>query len=235
MSVVLSDICDGIATVTLNRPEKRNALSPELVKALTSTLLDMAQTARVIVLRGAGKSFCAGADLGSVGHLETVAEFRAHATATGLLLQTIEGLTIPVIAAVQGHALGAGCGLVSACDLVVASPDAQFGYPELGHGMLPALVVPPLVRAVGKRQAFRLLTCKTRFTSDDALACGLISEIAAPPENTAQKIAQQLSSARAGQLSNLKTLIAQCDATRSGDANRAAIEANIADRLARMG
>ena len=235
MTVVLSDISDGIATITLNRPDKRNALSPDLVAALTAALADAAQTARVILLLGAGKSFCAGADLKAVAHLKARADIRAHAEATGKLFQTIDDLPIPIIAAVQGHALGAGCGLVSLCDLVVAAPEAQFGYPELGHGMLPALVTPPLVRAVGKRQAFRLLAHTSKFNSEHALDVGLISEIAPSPEETAAAIARGLASARAGQLSKLKTAIRQCDAQSKSATNQAAIEANIADRLTRIG
>lgn len=234
MSVVQHSIKDGIGYVTLNRPDRRNALNSELIAALTLTLARIAQEAKVIVLQGAGKSFCAGADLKEVAGLRSQADIRGHAEATGALFRVLGNLAIPTIAVVTGHALGAGCGLVSLCDLAVAAPDAKLGYPEFGHGILPALVTPPLVRAVGKRRALQILTRDSAMTADDALAVGLISEVVTDPQTAAVHSARHLAATPPGQVAALKALLDHCADTEQTEGDRAAIEANISDRLIRM-
>ncbi|MDX2484977.1 MAG: enoyl-CoA hydratase/isomerase family protein [Pseudodonghicola sp.] len=234
MSVVQQSVQDGVGYVTLNRPDKRNALNSELIAALTLALKSVAQEAKVIVLQGAGKSFCAGADLKEVAGLRSQADIRGHAEATGALFHMLGNLPVPTIAAVTGHALGAGCGLVSLCDLAVAAPEAKLGYPEFGHGILPALVTPPLVRAVGKRRALQILTRDTAMSADDALAMGLISEVAADPQTAAVHTARHLAATPPGQVVAFKALLDHCVNTEQTEGERAAIEANISDRLIRM-
>ena len=233
MTLVLKAVEDGIARITLNRPDKRNALSSELVAELTRSLKSAAGEVRVILLCGAGKSFCAGADLTAVGGLQSETEIRAHAEATGTLFRTLGQLPVPTIAVVTGHALGAGCGLVSLCDLAIAEPAAQLGYPEFRHGILPALVTPPLVRAVGKRRAFQILTRSSSLTAEEAHALGLIGEIAEDPEAVALRHARHLTKAAPCQVAALKTLLDLCANDPDGQSDPAAIEANIEDRLVR--
>lgn len=233
MSMVLKSVQDGTAIVTLNRPEKRNALTPEMAGLLARTLESAAEEANVILLQGAGKSFCAGADLNSVNALTSENDIRAHAEATGALFHTLGNLPVPVIAVVTGHALGAGCGLVTLCDMAVAAPDAKLGYPEIGHGILPALVTPPLVRAVGKRRAFQILTRKTPLNAREALETGLIAEIAVDPDAVAQEIARHLATAAPGQVAAFKALLTLCASAPDEESDRAALKANIADRLLR--
>ena len=134
---LLCDVRDGVAVITLNRPEARNALSAEVVTAL-STLLRRAEAdaaVRVVVLTGAGpRTFCAGGDLGGLGQDGFLAGHESR-RAYGLLLEQLSSLRKPTVARVNGHALGGGLGLVCACDLAVAAEHAELGTPEVDVGL----------------------------------------------------------------------------------------------------
>jgi methylglutaconyl-CoA hydratase len=173
---------EAIATVTLNRPEKRNALDALTVRELTEAVAraDGAEDVRVLVLRGAGPDFCAGADLeqleriaAGVGPLENLAD----ASAFGELFVRMRRARKPVIAAVHGHAIAGGAGLATAADLVLASEDAVFGYPEVRLGFVPAMVMALLRRAVGEKVAFDLVTGGQRITAAEALRIGLVNRV----------------------------------------------------------
>jgi len=179
--VLLSSADAGILTLTLNRPAKRNALSTELVAALTSAVRDAELDAavRVVLLRGSGRDFCAGADL--VELLASVdrppPENEAEALRLGELFLRLRALPKPVVAVVQGNALAGGCGLASACDLVLARADARFGYPEIQRGFVPAMVLTLLRRAVGEKLAFDLAATGRLLSADEACAAGLVSRV----------------------------------------------------------
>ena len=160
--VVLYGRVEGVVTLTLNRPEKRNAMNGELVEELTEGLARARDDddARVVALRGAGKDFCSGADL---AELEKIADMGreesiADAMRMGELFVAMREHPLPIVAVVTGRALAGGCGLATACDLVVAHEEAQMGYPEVHLGFVPAMVMAILRRKLGESRAFDLVT-----------------------------------------------------------------------------
>src|SRR5262245_23615945 len=139
----------GVARITLNRPDVRNALSRTMVRELETALVaaESDTAARVIVLSGAGdKAFCAGADLKGVGDRGTTLETRESFGGLARILESMARMRTPVIAQVHGYALAGGCGLAVGCDVVIASEDATFGLPEITLGLLPLIVMAPVLR-----------------------------------------------------------------------------------------
>ncbi len=180
---VLADLSGGLLTLTLNRPEKRNALDSLMVGALQQQLdrAELDAEVRVVVLRGAGRDFCAGADLAEL--LESVdrspEDNAAHAQQLGNVFVTMRKLPKSVVAVVHGRALAGGCGLATACDLVLAHADASFGYPEVKRGFVPAMVIAMLHRAVGEKVAYDLVGTGHVLTAAEALQVGLVSRVIA--------------------------------------------------------
>lgn len=173
---------DGtISRITLNRPEKRNALNGELIAELTNALrvsVDADET-RAIIISAAGPDFCSGADLASLQKISeaSVAENVDDARSLLNLFVLIRQVPLPVIAAVHGRALAGGCGLATACDLVLASSSARFGYPEVKIGFVPAMVLAILRRNVSEKHAFELLTRGRQFGAQEAKELGLVNEV----------------------------------------------------------
>lgn len=171
----------AVRIIELNRPEKRNALNDELIAALKDALrgADSDESLRAIVIRGAGKDFCSGADLSSIQKIAsaTYEENLEDARSLAELFLLIRRVRVPVIAAVHGRALAGGCGLASACDLVIAGESARFGYPEVKIGFVPAMVAAILRRNLGEKKSFELLTQGFEFTAAEALALGLINRV----------------------------------------------------------
>lgn len=182
MEILKIDISDFVATVTLNRPHKRNALNSELLSALKSTFeeINNNQNVRVAILQGEGKAFCAGADL---AYLQKISEFSIMENfADSRLLQetfhTIFTCSKPVIAKVHGAAIAGGCGLASVCDFIVAGKEkALFGYSEAKIGFVAAVVMVYLVRKVGDTRARKLLLTAENISSTEAERIGLITHI----------------------------------------------------------
>jgi len=180
---------DGpVLRLTLARAEKRNALGGPLMAALTAALEDARRdpTVRVVVLAAEGPVFCSGGDqdwMRAGAALEPSAN-RAHARVLADLYVAMETLPQPILALVQGHALGAGLGLVAAADLAIAVDTAQFAAPEVRLGIPPSITAPYVVRAVGPRQAALLFTTGRRITAEEARRLGLIHEVV-PPEGLA--------------------------------------------------
>ena len=183
----------GILTLTLDRPDKRNALSSALIEELHHALerADLDGAVRVVVLKGAGKDFCAGADLDELlaSADQDPAANEASALRLGALFGAIRALPKPVVAVVQGRALAGGCGLATACDLVVAADAAQFGYPEIQRGFVPAMVMALLVRQVGEKRALELTTSGRLLTAVDAKGLGLVTEVVPAAELEARAAA----------------------------------------------
>jgi methylglutaconyl-CoA hydratase len=179
---VLESLDAGVLTATLNRPDKRNAIDGPMIGRLLEVFerADLDAAVRVVVVRGAGRDFCAGMDLhellASVDR--PVAENRAAALRFAEIFIRLRRLPKPVIAVVQGRALAGGCGLATACDLVVAAQSAQFGYPEVQRGFAPALVMTMLRRAVGEKVAFDLTSTGRLVSATEAASVGLISRVA---------------------------------------------------------
>ncbi len=169
------------AVITLTRPQTHNALHPELIEALTQAFRAVGEDGRVryVVLAAEGPSFCAGADLrwmqASLG--APPEENRRDAERLFHLLETIAGCPKPVVARVHGPALGGGVGLVAACDLAVAHPDAVFGLPEVRLGLAPAMILPFLLRRVNRADLVWAALLGGRFSAERAKAMGLVHEV----------------------------------------------------------
>jgi methylglutaconyl-CoA hydratase len=179
MSELLISEEDSILFLTLNRPDKRNALNDSLIGHLQAALSSVDETIAAVVIRGAGKDFCSGADLSSLQKIAnaTYEENLEDAAQLADLFDLIRNLPVPVIAAVHGRALAGGCGLATACDLVVATESARFGYPEVKIGFVPAIVTAILRRNVSEKQAFELITRGFEFDSATANQLGLVNQI----------------------------------------------------------
>jgi len=178
---ILESLAEGVLTVTLSRPDKRNALDSATVESVHAALErgELDAQVRVVALRGAGKDFCAGADLAEL--LEsadrTMDENRANARRLGDVFVRMRALPKPVVAVVHGRALAGGCGLATACDMVLARADAQFGYPEVSRGFVPAMVMAMLRRVTGEKAAFDLVMTGRILSAAEAQAAGLVSRV----------------------------------------------------------
>jgi methylglutaconyl-CoA hydratase len=169
----------GVARVTLNRPELRNAFDDELIKKLSRTFEELAKdnSVRVMVLAGNGPAFCAGADLNwmkrmaGYGYEENLADARALAE----MLATLDRLPKPTIARVHGPVFAGGTGLVAACDIAVGTPEAKFCLSEAKLGLSPATISPYVMRAMGEREARRYFLTAEVFDAAEALRIGMLS------------------------------------------------------------
>ena len=181
MSELIYEVEESIAYLTLNRPEKRNALNDELIAALKEGLrrADRDESLRAVVIRGAGKDFCSGADLAALQKISESSFEENLEDARNLmeLFLLIRKLRVPVVAAVHGRALAGGCGLATACDIVLAGETARFGYPEVKIGFVPAMVTAILRRNLGEKKSFELLTQGFEFSSAEALSMGLVNRV----------------------------------------------------------
>jgi methylglutaconyl-CoA hydratase len=212
-----SALAGGVLTITLDRPEKRNALSLGLVEALHAALerADLDAEARVVVLRGAGKDFCAGADLGELLASAdlTLAENEATALRLGALFGRMRALPKPVLAVVHGRALAGGAGLVTACDIAIAGAGAQLGYPEIQRGFVPAMVMTLLRRAAGEKAALDLVLTGRLLGAEEARTTGLVSRVVPDAEldRDAGALARALAATSPSALALTKQLFYQLD------------------------
>ena len=182
MSEVLRcSVAGGVATLLLDRPEKRNALNRELVEALGAALehAEADPGVHVIALRGAGTDFCAGADLAELERIAGLGaeESLADAQRLGDLFVRMRRCTRPLVAVVQGRALAGGCGLATACDLVLAHEGAELGYPEIHLGFVPAMVMAILRRKLPEGRAFELVVRGDRMGAAEAERVGLVNRV----------------------------------------------------------
>jgi enoyl-CoA hydratase/carnithine racemase len=172
----------AVRILTLNRPEKRNALNTDLTKRLLEELRKADEESAVgcIVLTGAGQGFCAGADLGEFKGLKDPQAAEARAQLTMELHLSFSRTRIPVITAINGAAMGGGAGLAIAGDLAVMADNAKLGYPETKHGIVAAIVLGNLVRQAGRKAAFELVAFGEPIDAARALSLGLINKISSP-------------------------------------------------------
>jgi enoyl-CoA hydratase/carnithine racemase len=186
MSDLLVEDRGTVRVLTMNRPAKHNALDTALTQALVDGLraADADANVRAIVLVGAGKSFCAGADTSEFVALtpEDPDAVVARADLTAGLHLLFSRIAKPIVSAVHGNALGGGAGLALACDMMVIAANARFGYPELKHGIVAALVLANLVRQVGRKAAFELVATAEPIDGQRAFALGLANRVVAEAE-----------------------------------------------------
>jgi methylglutaconyl-CoA hydratase len=215
--LLLSSVEAGILSLTLNRPDKRNALNSELIDLLHQALerADLDAEVRVVLIRGAGKDFCAGADLDELlaSADRDLAENEAAALRLGTLFRRVRELPKPVLAMVHGRALAGGAGLATACDLVIAGSGAQLGYPEIQRGFAPAMVMALLRRLVGEKVALDLVLTGRVMTAEEARAAGLVSRVVpdAELEREALALAGRLASSSATAIGITKRLFYELD------------------------
>jgi methylglutaconyl-CoA hydratase len=203
----------GVCTLTLARPDKHNALNAELIAALLTKLraLEIEPRARLVILTSQGDTFCSGADLdwlkSLTGAISEQQETLIHNLAE--LLQTIASLSKPTIARVQGPAYGGGVGLIAACDIAIAAETATFSMPELRLGLIPAVITPHVVKAIGARAARRLFLSGKTITSTEALRLGLLHEAVANGEldKAIEAEVSRLLKAAPGAIADLKHLL----------------------------
>ncbi len=178
---VLVTVDGDVATVTLNRPEVHNAFDDALIARLTHELNDLAvdKDVRAVVLAARGKSFSAGADLNYMKRAAafTAEENEADAMALGEMLLTLDKLPKPTLALIQGPAIGGGVGLACACDIAVASESAMFQFSEVTLGLIPAVISPFVINAIGESHARRYFLTAERISAAVALRIGLVHEV----------------------------------------------------------
>ena len=235
--MILYSVESAIARITLNRPEKRNALNPEMLGELANALKKSAKddALRVVIITGAGSDFCSGADLagldrtadaGVLDHVETARQL------ADIFLQ-MRHHPRPILAAVRGRALAGGCGLATACDLIVAEESAHFGYPEVKIGFVPAMVTAILRRSVSEKRAFELLATGEIITAPQAHAVGLINRVYPDAEfnSLLEEYVTALASKSGSAVALTKNLLYHMDGMTFDSALEAGVHANA---LARM-
>ena len=181
MPSILTERDGPILRITLNRPEIRNAFDEEVIAALTAIVSDAAQDQhlRAVVLAGAGKAFCAGADVAwmskaiAYNHRENLSDAEDLAR----MLERLDTLAVPVIARIQGAALGGGVGLAAVCDIAIAAEDTVFALSEVKLGILPAVIAPYVLRKIGVSAARELFSTGSRFGAARAKEIGLVHEV----------------------------------------------------------
>ncbi len=233
---VLVTLDGGVLAGTLNRPEKKNAIDRAMIDALYALLerADLDAAVRVIALRGAGDDFCAGMDLAELlaSADQTIDQNRQAALHFGGLFVRMRQLPKPIVALVRGRALAGGCGLATACDLVIAAESAHFGYPEVQRGFVPALVMNLLKRAVGEKIAFDLAVTGRVLSATEAAAVGLVSRVYEDSdfEEQAGDVVRALAGASASALALTKQQFYQLDGRTFEDGIRLSADVNAVSR-----
>jgi len=227
----------SISRITINRPEKRNAINDEVIAGIIEGLreADLNEPTRAIVLSGAGKDFSSGADLSSLERISeaSVAENMDDARLLMDLFLLIRKVRVPVVAAVRGRALAGGCGLASACDVVLASDSARFGYPEVKIGFVPAIVMAILRRNVSEKRAFELVTRGEEIGAEEAKEIGLINQVFSDDtfDQDVTAYVRRFEKASKSAVSLTKTLLYQMDGLALFEALQTGVDVNVIARM----
>lgn len=201
--LVQIQIAQNVATLTLNRPEARNALSPELIGAMDEAVTEVTRetasggAVRALILAGAGKVFCAGMDLKGVMSDPIAMSGMLHGLSK--VMRRIRRLPIPTIARVQGAAVGGGCGLMVVTDFAMTHPEAKVGYPEVDLGVCPAVVAPWLIKRIGAGRARAMLLAGGTMSGQEGFAAGLASHLVEAPQLEAATLELAAKLAKGGQ------------------------------------
>jgi methylglutaconyl-CoA hydratase len=232
---ILAESEHGVRTLTLNRPEKRNALSPEVIEELTAALEDAAEcSCGVVILTGTGSAFCSGLDLEHLATLSahTAEENRRDSENVARVLRALYDFPKPIIAAVNGPAIAGGMGLATIPDFTIAVPEAKFGYTEVRIGFVPAIVASFLLRQVGEKHTRDLLLTGRLIKAQEAMALGLVTQIVTADQlmATARALAQSLLQNSPQAMQCVKKLLAKHASRRLDEELADAIEANALQR-----
>jgi len=205
-------IKDGVAIITLNRPDKRNAISYELIADLLLALEEVANSsALVLIVTGAGNAFCSGMDLENLKALlgRSPEQSLQDTQTMARLFRSLYEFPKPTIAAVNGPAIAGGCGLATLCDFTLSVPEAKFGYTEVRIGFVPAIVSTFLLRQIGEKYARDLLLTGRIITADEAYRIGLVNEVVPVKKlmSRARELAAQLMENSPASLRHTKRLL----------------------------
>jgi len=227
---LLLETSGHLSTITFNRPDKRNALSTQMIAELQSALDEIEKThTRVVILTANGKAFCAGIDLELLQSIarQTASENQEDSRRIAKMFRKIWSFSRPIIAAVNGHALAGGCGIATLCDFTLAVPEAKFGYTEVKIGFLPAIVSVFLTRQVGEKRARDLLLTGRLIEATEAKEMGLVNEIVSPENlmNRAHQLAETILAASPSSITRAKhLLVSAAAASVDHDLERAVLE-----------
>jgi enoyl-CoA hydratase len=232
MAELLIEDRGAVRTLTMNRPDKRNALNNTLTEALLEGLraADADDAVNVIVLTGAGTSFCAGADLSEfktlVADNQPLVARRAQLTMS--LHEIFPRLTKPVVSAINGAAIGGGAGLALAADIALMAESAQLAYPEVKHGIVAAIVMPNLVRQIGRKAAFELVATGRTIGARRALELGMVNRVLPDADlmSEALRLAEELAAVSRPAMATTKQLFYQVTELPFADALATGREAN---------
>jgi methylglutaconyl-CoA hydratase len=227
---LLLDTTEHLATITLNRPEKRNAITTQMIADLQSALDAIEKTnTRVVIITGMGKAFCAGIDLELLQAIaqQTPAENQDDSRRIAKMFRKIWSYSRPLIAAVNGHALAGGCGIATLCDFTLSVPEAKFGYTEVKIGFLPAIVSVFLSRQIGEKRCRDLLLTGRLVEASEAKELGLVNEIVSSERlmERAHELAADLLAASPSSITRAKHLLVSAAAAGvDHDLERAVLE-----------
>jgi methylglutaconyl-CoA hydratase len=234
---IIYSVEQAVARITLNRPEKRNALNDEVVTELKDAFRLSARDegVRVVLIAGAGKDFCSGADLAALQRVSeaSVMENVGNARRMGELFIDMRRHPRPIVAAIRGRALAGGCGLATACDIVLAEESAQFGYPEVNIGFIPAMVMAILRRSVSEKRAFELITRGEVIGARAALEAGMINRVFADEEfeTRVEEYVTEMAKKSASAVSLAKNLLYHMDSMAFDAAIEAGVQLNAITRM----
>ncbi|MDE3061889.1 MAG: enoyl-CoA hydratase/isomerase family protein [Acidobacteriota bacterium] len=232
---ILAESANGVRTLTLNRPDKRNALNPELIDELTSALHEAAECdCGIVILAGAGQAFCSGLDIEhlAASTATTPEDNRLASESMARVLRALYDFPKPVIAAVNGPAIAAGMALATIADFTLATPESKFGFTEVRFGFVPAIVASFLLRQVGEKRTRDLLLTGRMLKAQEALQLGLVTEIVTADEllKTARALAQSLLLNSPQAMQSVKRLLAKHAARRLDEELADAVDANAQQR-----
>jgi enoyl-CoA hydratase/carnithine racemase len=200
----------AVRILTMNRPEKRNALNQALTQGLLDALraADADESVGALVLTGAGQGFCAGADLGEFKELGAGLAAEDRAELTMQLHLAFTRIRKPIVGAINGHAMGGGAGLALACDLALMAEGAKLGYPEPKHGIVAAIVMANLVRQVGRKAAFELVSLGEPVGAEQALRLGMVNRVVPLPDlmNETLSLSEKLAAVKREAMAETKRL-----------------------------
>jgi methylglutaconyl-CoA hydratase len=227
----------AVARITLNRPQKKNALNDSLIAGIGEKLREAGASTeiRVVLITGAGADFCSGADLSALQKISgaSIGENASDARSLMELFALMRQIRIPVVAAVRGRALAGGCGLATAADIVLAEKSARFGYPEVKIGFVPAMVATILRRNVSEKQAFELLTRGNEISAQGAYEIGLVNQVFSDEDFDSEVSAYLAGFEKMSQsaVALTKSLLYQIDGMTFGEALEAGVDTNVIARM----
>jgi len=230
------DIAGAVGRMVLARPEKKNALDSQGVHELVDALMEFEgdDAVRAVLIKADGDDFCAGTDLDALAAMldASVEAHERDAADLGRVFTTMRGMQKPVVAAVHGSVLAAGCGLATACDVLLARDDAKFGYPEIRVGFIPAMVMNMLRRSVGEKHAFDLVASGRTINAAEAERIGLVSRVlpAAAFESEVERYVLGLASSPTSTMGMTKRLFYRLDLLSFRDGIAEGVKANVEAR-----